>query len=70
MKVTLNIMRHLSEELSFEEQLKEICNQYKDGYVEPPKEIKPWRLRQDRIYKELYGVKPIVWIPCPQKKDG
>ena len=69
MKVTLSMMMKQPEQLTFEEQLKEICNQYKDGYVEPVKEIKPWRLRIDRIHKEVYGDKPIVWIKCPQKKD-
>ena len=68
MKVTLSMMMKLPEELTFDQQLKEICNQYKDGYVAPVKVKAPKQLQIERILKELRGDKPIVWIKCPQKK--
>ena len=68
MKVTLSMMMKLPEELTFDQQLKEICDQYKDGYVAPVKVKTPKQLQIERILKEIHGDKPMVWIKCSQKK--
>ena len=48
----------LPETIPFEERLKQVCDQYKDGYVEPPKPVKekkPWEIERDIYMKALHN---------------
>ena len=50
------MIHELPHTLPFEERLKQICDQYKDGYVEPPKqpkETKQWQIEREIFMKAL-----------------
>ena len=63
-EVASDMVAKLPDTLTFEEKLKDICDQYKDGYVTPVKEKKPWQIKNEQIRKQLFGDEPIVWNIC------
>ena len=48
-KVACDMVSKSPDTLTFEEKLKGICNQYKDGYVTPIKEKKPWQMKLEQF---------------------
>jgi len=66
-EVASDMVAKLPDTLTFEEKLKDICDQYKDGYVTPVKEKKPWQIKNEQIKNNysatslsygIYVVKP------------
>ena len=64
MKLIMDRERKLPEGLTMNDNLNNLCEEYKDGYVAPIKEIKPWKIKNEQIKKQLYGDEPIVWNIC------
>ena len=62
-KVACNMIHELPHTLSFEERLKQICDQYKDGYIEPPKPVKekkPWQIEREAFDKALQNKEVVL----------
>ena len=60
MKVAIDMVWKLPDTLSFEERLQQVCDQYKNGYIDPVKEKKPWEIEREKFMKaiqdkELFG---------------
>jgi hypothetical protein len=53
MKVAINMVHDLPSTMPFEERLQRVCDQYKDGYIEPPKEKKQWQIEREIFDKAI-----------------